>query len=47
MMSNSGGMGERLMDVGAKCVTVIADASSGEVVRAISDADYTAVIRAG
>ncbi|MDQ6464946.1 heavy-metal-associated domain-containing protein [Paraburkholderia madseniana] len=35
------------VDVGAKCVTIISDVSSGEMVRAISDAGYTAVIRAG
>jgi len=35
------------VDVGAKSVTVISDVSSGEIVRAISDAGYTAVVRAG
>ncbi|MFM0268199.1 MULTISPECIES: heavy-metal-associated domain-containing protein [Paraburkholderia] len=35
------------VDVGAKCVTVISDVSSIEIVRAISDAGYTAVIRVG
>jgi copper chaperone len=35
------------VDVGARCVTVISDVSSGEIVRAISDAGYTAVVRAG
>ncbi|AJZ56378.1 heavy-metal-associated domain-containing protein [Paraburkholderia fungorum] len=35
------------VDVGAKCVTVVSDVPSGEIVRAISVAGYTAVIRTG
>ncbi|KLU20495.1 hypothetical protein EOS_41035 [Caballeronia mineralivorans PML1(12)] len=36
-----------IVDVGAQCVTVAADVSSGVIVTTISDAGYTAVIRAG
>jgi copper chaperone len=36
-----------IVDVRTQCVTVVADVSSGEIVRIISDAGYAAVIRAG